>query len=271
VPSDHSLFSSSEIEQFQRDGFVVIRGLAAPSLCERMKSLTERHLAIPVEPVEYEADTHYTGAPPSREAPGGRAVRRLLQSFARDPLFRDWAMSELLAGRLRQLLGPRIDLSQAHHNCVMTKDPAFSSATDWHQDIRYWSFQRPDLVSAWLALGPERIDNGCLLLVPGSHRLELRRDQYDEALVFRTDLDENRAILARQVPAALDTGDVLFFHARLLHAAGSNRTRLTKFAVVFTFHASDNPPLPGTRSASLPDISLEPPPDRFTSASAASP
>jgi phytanoyl-CoA hydroxylase len=157
---------------------------------------------------------------------------------------------------LRQLLGPAIDLSQAHHNCVMTKNPAFSSATGWHRDIRYWSFERPDLVSAWLALGSEHADNGGLLLVPGSHRLELSPDRYDEAFFFRTDLDRNRSILANQVPAALEAGDVLFFNARLLHAAGRNATGDRKLAVVFTFHATDNRPVPGTRSASLPDIPL---------------
>jgi phytanoyl-CoA hydroxylase len=183
-------------------------------------------------------------------------VRRLLQAYRRHPIFRHWVHSETLTARLRQLLGPAIDLSQAHHNCVMTKNPAFSSATGWHQDIRYWSFAQSDLVSTWLALGPEHADNGCLLLVPGSHRLQVSTAQYDEALFFRTDLDRNRAILESQIPATLEAGDVLFFHARVLHAAGSNHTRDSKLAAVFTFHAADNRPAPGTRSASLPDIPL---------------
>lgn len=249
-------FSSREVEQFRRDGFVVVSGLASESLCGQMKALARHHLAAAVAPLEYEADTRYPGAPESREAPGGRSVRRLLQACARDPLFRDWALSDTLSWRLRQLLGPAIELSQAHHNCVMTKQPAFSSVTGWHQDIRYWSFERPDLVSAWLALGPERVDNGCLLVVPGSHRLDMHPEQYDDERFFRTDLAENLPILARQVPVELDAGDVLFFHARLLHAAGRNLTGLTKFAVVFTYHAADNRPLPGTRSAALPDVSV---------------
>ena len=252
-----SRFSSEEVDRFRREGFVIVRNLAGSDLCERMKATALRDLAGPVEPVEYESDTHYPGAPASRDAPGGRAVRRLMQAAGRDSIFRNWALSDVLAGRLTQLLGPAVAMSQAHHNCVMTKSPAFSSVTGWHQDIRYWSFARPDLASAWLALGPERGDNGCLLLVPGSHLLELRRDQYDEAFFFRTDTEENQKILSRQVAAELDAGDVLFFHARLLHAAGKNHTGLSKLAVVFTYHASDNRPLPGTRSASLPDIPLE--------------
>jgi phytanoyl-CoA hydroxylase len=49
---------------------------------------------------------------------------------------------------------------------------------------------------------------------------------------------------------------VLFFHCRLFHAAGNNRTSDTKFSVVFTCHTADNPPLPDTRSATAPSILL---------------
>lgn len=251
-----SLFSPQQLAEFNRDGFVIARGIAPREACERMKALAQRHLAAEIGPLEYEAQVKYPGSPASLDAPGGRTVRRLLQANARDPLFRDWTTSTEIDNRLRQLLGPRIELSQAHHNCVMTKNPAFSSATGWHQDIRYWSFEQPELVSVWLALGPEHEENGCLWLVPGSHRMEFRREQYDDDRFFRADSDENHKILQAKVAAELDEGDVLFFHCRLLHAAGQNHTALIKFAAVFTYHAADNPPLPDTRSASLPEIAL---------------
>lgn len=249
-------FSHTELAQFARDGFVIARGLASRESCETMKAVAQRHLAEVIQPVEYEADVSYPGAPASRDAPGGRTVRRLLQAYARGPSYREWAAGPVVAARLRQLLGERIELSQAHHNCVMTKNPAFSSATGWHQDIRYWFFEKPELVSTWLALGTEHEENGCLWLVPGSHRADFRREQYDDDKFFRSDLEENRAILQGRISAELDEGDVLFFHCRTLHAAGRNRTAHTKLAAVFTYHAGDNRPLTGTRSASLPEIEL---------------
>ena len=242
--------------QFRRDGFIVARGLAPAVLCEQMKALARRHLEGEVQPLEYEAQVRYPGAPASLDAPGGRTVRRLLQACARDSVYRDWATSQEIATRMRQLLNDEVQLSQSHHNCIMTKNPAFSSATGWHQDIRYWRFERPELVSAWLALGTEHEENGCLWLVPGSHKLAFGPKQYDDSLFLRDDSDDNRAILSGRVAAELEEGDVLFFHCRTLHAAGSNRTGLTKYAAVFTYHAADNPPLQGTRSAALPGITL---------------
>ncbi|HWH49127.1 MAG TPA: phytanoyl-CoA dioxygenase family protein [Burkholderiales bacterium] len=253
--SEHS-FSQTELDRFARDGFIIVRALADRQLCGRMKLLAQQHLAQQIQPVEYEAQTRYPGSPASLDAPGGRTVRRLLQAFARDPLFGDLATSRAIGNRLRPLLGPQIELSQAHHNCVMTKNPAFSSATSWHQDIRYWSFEKPELISAWVALGQEHQENGCLLLVPGSHRIDFRREQFDDALFLREDLEQNGEILKGRIAAELDEGDVLFFHCRLLHSAGRNRTDLTKFAAVFTYHNKRNRALPGTRSSSLPEIPL---------------
>jgi phytanoyl-CoA hydroxylase len=173
-------------------------------------------------------------------------------------VFRDWALSPLIASRLQQLLGAQVLLSQAHHNCIMTKLPAYSSLTQWHRDIRYWSFEKPELVSVWLALGEERLANGCLLLLPGSHRMEFAADQLDAAQFLRTDLAANQVLLNTQVAAELHPGDVLFFHSRLFHAAGNNQTADTKLSVVHTYRAADNRPLPGTRSAALADVPLQP-------------
>jgi phytanoyl-CoA hydroxylase len=251
-------FSEAELGQFERDGYLIVRGLAPGEVRGRMALLAREHLASAIAPLEYEADVNYPGAPASLDAPGGRTVRRLLHAYARDPLFRDWATSPAIAARLRQLLGTQVELSQAHHNCIMTKDPSYSSITSWHRDIRYWSFDKPNLVSVWLALGHEHFRNGCLLLLPGSHRLQFRPEQLDAAQFLRTEPDENRQLLRNQIAAELEPGDSLFFHCNLFHAAGHNQSADTKFSLVFTYHASDNRPLPGTRSAALPSVELFP-------------
>ena len=145
-------------------------------------------------------------------------------------------------------------MSQNHHNCMMTKHPGYSSATLWHQDIRYWLFDQPDLVSVWLALGDETQDNGGMKLIPGSHSQHIDRGRFDGALFLRQDLPENQALIETAVSAELSRGDVLFFHSRTLHAAGRNNTDQVKASVVFTYHDVNNQPLAGTRSAAYPDI-----------------
>jgi len=136
----------------------------------------------------------------------------------------------------------------------MTKHPGYSSVTSWHQDIRYWRFDRPELVSTWLALGTENVDNGCLLVLPGSHRWDLDPGRFDASLFLRTDLPENEKLLATAVPVELERGDVLFFHSRTLHAAGQNQSTTVKRTLVYTYRSEDNQPIPETRSSVFEDI-----------------
>ncbi len=250
------MLSAAELKQFEAGGYVIVPGLAGRDECAAIRAVAQKDLAALKAPVEYEADTRYPGAPPSLDAPGGRTVRRLLQAYARDPVFARLGTSPAIGAHLQQLMGPRVELSRAHHNCVMTKNPAYSSLTNWHQDIRYWSFERPELISVWIALGREFFENGCLLVLPGTHRMEFEPQQLDAALFLRPEVEQNKRLIRTQRRVELDPGDVLFFHCRLLHAAGSNQTADTKFSLVFSYHAADNRPLAGTRSAALPDVPL---------------
>ena len=247
----------SELERFERDGYAVVRGLASAAEIEALRALAASMLDPLLGPVEFEADVGYPGAPKDKRAVGGLTPRRLLHAYSRDPLLRAWARDARVGDRLTTFFGGRAPfVSQCHHNCIMTKHPGFSSLTSWHQDIRYWSFQRADLISTWLALGPERRANGALLVIPGSHRLEVDALRYDQALFLRTDLPENQALIAQAKMVELDAGDMLFFHCRLFHAAGRNETDQLKCSLVFSYHDEFNRANPGTRSAVYPSVAV---------------
>lgn len=265
-PVDHKAenrsnrFTPEEVEHFERDGFAIARGIVEEPLCRAMLAVAEDGLRREIQPIEYEADLQYPGAPESYAVEGGRTARRLRHAHSRNIVFTDWLTRPALVERMRQLLGRELVVPLAHHNCIMTKAPRFSSETGWHQDIRYWSFRRPELVSVWLALGPENIENGCLRMLPGTHRLCIDRRFFDEAEFLRADLPESQELIESHVCGQLDPGDVLFFHCRTLHSATRNYSHRPKYSVVFTFRALDNPPIAGTRSASVPEM-LIPPPD----------
>lgn len=254
--ADTSLFTPAEAAQFATDGYAIVRAMASGDLCARIREAGARDLAAAKAPLEYEASVGYPGAPPSLEAAGGRTVRRLLGAVDRDAAMRDWACGADAAARMAQLLGRAPVLSRAHHNCLMTKHPDFGSQTNWHRDIRYWSFARPELVSLWLALGSERPENGGLFVLPGTHLLEIEPTRYDSAKFLRPDLAANQDLIATKRAVELDAGDALFFHSRLFHAAGRNASTSVKFSLVFTYRAADNPPIAGTRSAASPEIFL---------------
>ena len=242
-------------DTFQRDGYLVVRGLVDPASVGEMRETVLRALDPLQGPAEFEADVGYPGSPASRDAAGGNTPRRLLHAYSRGPVFHRWSTAPELASTLRAVMrGERIEMSQCHHNCVMTKHPGFSSETAWHQDIRYWSFDAPELVSVWLALGREHEENGALRVIPGSHRLDLDRGRFDRHLFLRPELAANRELIDTATLVELEAGDALFFHCRLFHAAGQNRSGEVKLSAVFTYHARDNRPIPGTRSDRYPSV-----------------
>ncbi|MBX2878739.1 MAG: phytanoyl-CoA dioxygenase family protein [Granulosicoccus sp.] len=243
------------VEDFQRNGYYVVQSLISKDQVDALIELVESSLQPALAPVEYEADVHYPGAPISKNAPGGQTPRRLLHAYSRDPLFQHIGRHPDVTKTLKALMRTdALRLSQNHHNCVMTKHPGFSSITSWHQDIRYWRFDRRELVSTWLALGPENRDNGGLMVIPGSHTMDFEPGQFDASLFLRTDLSINRTLLDKATEVELNAGDMLFFHSRTLHAAGQNESQVVKRSLVYTYRAEDNQPIPETRSAVYEDI-----------------
>lgn len=254
----HTLLSDLELARFERDGYLIVRNMVAESALQAMSAYVDEALSPLMAPVEFEADVQYPGAPAHRDAPGGSTPRRLFNAYTRDRIFREWGCSKALTQRIAQLLDSKhLVLSQNHHNCIMTKHPGYSSATSWHQDIRYWCFDRPALVNAWLAIGEESIENGCMSVLPGSHKLTLDRGRLDSALFLRTDLKENQSLLDTAKPVLLNPGDVLFFDCQVFHAAGRNRSDEIKKSLVFTYHTADNQPIPDTRSDTTPGINID--------------
>lgn len=245
-----------QIEVLRERGYVVVPGLMSEATLKEINEVARSQLRARESPLELEADLRYPGAPSSREDAGGGTVRRLLDAYGRDPVFAACAVMPGVREWMELYFGERVLMSRAHHNCLMTKHPLYGSETHWHRDIRYWSFEREELVSAWFALGDETPDNGALRLVPGSHKLPLEAGRFDEAKFFRPDLPGNADIIRTAVSPRLARGDALFFHCNTLHSAGRNRSDAVKFSLVFTYHGRSNAPVPGTRSASMPEVGL---------------
>src|SRR5438105_15286882 len=101
-------------------------------------------------------------------------------------------MSDLI--RHPRVLGPVVDLLGRDllvwKSVFFVKEPQTAQFVDWHQDSAYWGFDTEDVVTAWIALTESTIENGCLRVVPGSHR----RPEVPHAIRFA----ENNALVRGQ-------------------------------------------------------------------------
>lgn len=248
--------SQQPMRDLRERGYAVVAQFVPPAALAKLNQAARAELAARADPLEFEADLHYPGAPASRTAAGGETVRRLLDAYARNPVFAEWGTAPAIREWMEGYFGESVLMSRVHHNCMMTKHPLYGSLTGWHRDIRYWSFEREDLVSVWLALGEEHSDNGALWLVPGSHRMAFDADRFDESKFFRADRADNAGIIRTAVSPRLAAGDAVFFHCNTLHSAGKNLSDAVKFSLVYSYYGRSNAPKPGTRSASKPPVAL---------------
>ncbi|WMS88244.1 phytanoyl-CoA dioxygenase family protein [Pleionea litopenaei] len=250
------MLSPSQVNDFHQQGYLLLRDFIPKDIWQPALEIAKQHLVERVKPFELESELQYPGAPSPEQDPE-RVIRRLLQAADRDQSFYQCATHSNVVSAIEQLLNNSALLVRAHHNCIMTKQPAFSSDSWWHQDIRYWKYSKGNLISAWFALGAESSDNGGLMVIPGSHKEVFSAEQFDSKSFFRQDIKQNQTILKQKVHLNLDAGDLLLFHCRLLHAATRNYTEATKLAAVFTYREEYDCPVPNSRSASLPDVRLD--------------
>ena len=116
-------------------------------------------------------------------------------------------------------VGSDIALFATHYIC---KEPLVGRAVPWHQDGGYWPLEPMEVVSLWLAVTESTIDNGCLKVVPGSHKtrlLELVPTDRDEVLPLEipVDVDEHQAVAIELAP-----GDVSVHHPNIVHGSDRN-------------------------------------------------
>ncbi len=233
--------TSEESRFFQKNGFLVKRNFVDLLTIENLQKRVKEHLRQRIKPFELEAEVDYPGSPQSIDAEGGDTIRRLLLAYKRDKIFKEWQLNPEATQVVKELLqAEKLFLVQSHHNCIMTKQPRFSSATHWHKDIRYWHFASQELVNTWLPLGDETVENGCLQVLPETQHWDTPKARLDKRLFLRKDLAENKMWLDKVQNVELKKGDLLFFHAALFHAAGRNQTNVSKNAVVSTYHSEKN-------------------------------
>jgi ectoine hydroxylase-related dioxygenase (phytanoyl-CoA dioxygenase family) len=109
----------------------------------------------------------------------------------------------------------------------------------WHQEFRYWRTQgltTPNLIAAMIYLEAATTENGCLELIPGSHRLGplAHHPQGGQEVIAQAALEE--IVGQHQVwSCAAGAGATIFFHGLTLHSSQANASSRSRLSVLLTF------------------------------------
>jgi len=214
--------SSREIgETFARDGFVIVPHLFSQDEVKVLKIEIRRILD------EVRQEAAQAGKDPQTIFSNGVYVGLA----ARSSLFRQAVRDEKMLNILEAILGPNLEFLS---DKVVFKDAEKDFASPWHQDWPYW--QGSHKISVWVALDDATPQNGCLRLVPGSHRGSVFHDgDASDGLGFVHRLRSDAVDEGSEVTAPIEAGGALFFHDLTLHASHSNTSRQDRWVWIPTY------------------------------------
>ena len=183
------------------------------------------------------------------EIGGDRARLSLLRSYPSQllPSFAGLIRHPRLIEAVSQLIGPDILVWSCG---FFIKEAGSNSFVSWHQDLNYWGLDGEQEVTAWFALTPATVENGCMRFVPGSHRRKdvphVDRFAPDNLLTrgqeIAVEVDE-----ASAVDVLLRAGQASFHHGHMFHASGPNRTSSRRLGVAIRYVAPSMKQLSGER------------------------
>lgn len=225
--------SHTEIAKtFAQDGFVII-----PRLFDlnEVKEIKQEILKV-LNEVRREAAE--AGKDPSKIAYNGVYVGLA----ARSPFFRQAVGDQRLLEVLEVILSPDIAFLS---DKVVFKNRETDYGSPWHQDWPYWKGSHK--ISVWVALDDATVENGCLKLLPGSHKAFVTHDgEASDGYGFGHRLrpgavDENIAVTAE-----LETGGAVFFHDLTLHSSHPNTSGSERWVWLPTYvdAQADDPKYP---------------------------
>jgi hypothetical protein len=145
---------------------------------------------------------------------------RIIHPHRRDAL----SLEFLLDGRMQQLLSTFLDEEPFGAQTMFYFKPPHARGQALHQDQAYLRAAPGTCVAGWLAVDDCDEENGCMSVVPGSHRLPI---------LCPIPADRTESFTGEQVPVPdgyqavpmlMKAGDVLFFHGNLIHGSGPNRS-----------------------------------------------
>ena len=126
-----------------------------------------------------------------------------------------------------ELMGPDVMLLSTHFFCKYPeKDP--KSFVAWHQDVTYWGLEPPIAHTAWIAIDESDVENGCMRVIPGTHRAGIAPHAKSETagnlLSIDQEIPNEHVDESSAIDLILDAGQMSVHDGHLFHASMPNRS-----------------------------------------------
>ncbi len=187
-------------DNFKKDGFLVLENVLNGDLVDKFydhfKDLVVEYKSINPD----EISSH------------------LLQ---KDPIWFSLISNDKLLNIATKLIGPNI----AHfYSRYFAKEPFIGREVPWHQDAAYYPLEPLEFCTLWVALTDSNIHNGCLRVIPGSHKENLReiRASDNPGVILKRTMDSSDLDEDKSTNLEVKKGSIIILDPKLIHASYPN-------------------------------------------------
>jgi phytanoyl-CoA hydroxylase len=176
---------------------------------------------------------------------GSYSVRRIFNPIAQHQAFHDLVFNPKILDVVERLIGPDIQL---HHTKLNLKPPTNREARfEWHQDYPFFPHTNFDLLAVMIYIDESTEENGCLTIVPGSHKLGPREHLFAKDGAFSSQLADKSVVqdTSTYIKVPVPAGGMEIHHCNMLHSSTANRGTRPRSAMIIQYRAADNAELGG--------------------------
>ena len=212
----------AERRRYEEEGFVVVPGVFPPEDLEVVDREIDRLLGE-------------RGQLASDHLPGW-----VFQVGLRSEVTRQFAQDERLLALVEDIVKPGIAIHEAK---LVTKLPHSDEICHWHQDDAYFVRlgESQTRMSVWVPLQEAHAQNGCLWVVPGSHRWGLKDHEQVTYGTCRRRLTPEELAAKEAIPVPVRAGSVVLFSALTWHSSQGNVTDRIRRAFIVTYQEATVP------------------------------
>lgn len=220
------MFTPDQLEQYREEGYVVLDPVVSDAEFEALRRRCDDILQgrIRHEEMTFQLDIGGQEYRLARmgEYQGPSDNYRKIQGWETDPVFLAYIQHPVFRGITRQLIGESVRIMRA---MFMNKPPQKGTVLPYHQDggtgWQLSSVDGDDFVTIWSALDRASRENGCVQIIPGSHKLGLLSEQ---GHTISAEQEQRHAPDEKSIYLELEVGQIAVLHNFTLHRSGVNET-----------------------------------------------
>jgi ectoine hydroxylase-related dioxygenase (phytanoyl-CoA dioxygenase family) len=237
-------FDDDERRRFDEDGFVVRRGvfpagevddLAAASEELVAELVKDRHgMRMPMGSYVFEPD--FTAGLMIKWEGDSDVMHGVEPCAHLHDRIHDVAYDQRLIDPMRDIVGD--DAPVLFTEKLNLKRPHVGGANPLHQDFPYWEDVADDatrVATAIVFLDDATLANGCLRVLPGSHRQGVWATRTDGDFFAHNETDPSLGDGRELVPVEVEAGSIVLFGPYLVHASEPNRSDTDRRAMLYSY------------------------------------